>query len=121
MIAPHLEARTPAPILVIQDDDEEEKPDKRPEVKELLGRLKEHASKRGKEDQDRSGSSRLKGAALAAALWSIDPGLFRLPNVGGDDQDPLSLPGSVLRLEGWLYAPIGTGLTGAVAATPPSQ
>jgi len=51
MIAPHLEARTPAPILVIQDDDEEEKPDKRPEVKELLARLKEHASKRGKEDQ----------------------------------------------------------------------
>ncbi len=60
-------------------------------------------------------------AALAAALWSIDPSLFGLPNVDGDGQDPLSLPGSVLRLEGWLYAPIATVKTGAVAATPPSQ
>ena len=60
-------------------------------------------------------------AALAASLWSIDPSLFGLPNVDGDGQDPLSLPGSVLRLEGWLYAPIATVKTGAVAATPPSQ
>ena len=60
-------------------------------------------------------------AALAAALWSIDPGLFRLPNIDGDDQDPLSLPGSVLRLEGWLYAPIGAGRAGSVASTPPRQ
>ncbi len=60
-------------------------------------------------------------AALAAALWSIDPNLFGLPNVDGDGQDPLSLPESVLRLEGWLYAPIAAVKTGAVAATPPSQ
>ena len=60
-------------------------------------------------------------AALAAALWSIDPGSFRLPNVDGDGQDPLSLPESVLRLEGWLYAPNAAVRTGAVAATPPSQ
>ena len=42
-------------------------------------------------------------------------------DVDGDGQDPLSLPGSMLRLEGWLYAPIATVKTGAVAATPPSQ
>ena len=60
-------------------------------------------------------------AALAAALWSTDPGLFSLPNVDGNDGDPLSLPESVLRLEGWLYAPTGAGSTGAVASTPPRQ
>ena len=60
-------------------------------------------------------------AALAAALWSIDPGLFGLPNADGDPENHLSLPESVLRLEGWLYAPIATVKTGAVAATPPSQ
>ena len=60
-------------------------------------------------------------AALAAALWSIDPDLFRLPNVDGDGQDPLSLPESVLRLEGWLYAPIAGGRTGSIASTPPSR
>ena len=54
-------------------------------------------------------------AALAAALWSTDPGLFGLPHVDGNDGDPLSLPESVLRLEGWLYAPIGAGSAGAVA------
>jgi HEAT repeat protein len=42
---------SPDPILLVQDDEEEEKPDKRPEVKELLDRLKGHAGKRGKEDQ----------------------------------------------------------------------
>ena len=60
-------------------------------------------------------------AALAAALWSIDPDLFGLPNVDGDEHDPLSLPGTVLRLEGWLYAPTGVGRTGPVASTPPSR
>jgi hypothetical protein len=50
-MTPLLEVRSPAPVLVVQDDDEEEKPDKRPEVKELLERLKGHAGKRGKEDQ----------------------------------------------------------------------
>ena len=60
-------------------------------------------------------------AALAAALWSIDPGLFRLPNVDGNPEDPLSLPECVLRLEGWLYAPIAAGCAGSVASTPPSR
>jgi hypothetical protein len=60
-------------------------------------------------------------AALAAALWSIDPGIFRLPSADGDPEDPLSLPGSVLRLEGWLYAPINSSRTGPVASTAPRQ
>ena len=51
-------------------------------------------------------------AALAAALWSTDPGLFRTPSADGNPEDPLSLPDSILRLEGWLYAPIGPSTTG---------
>lgn len=54
-IAPAPAVRSPVPALVeflaLQDDDEDEKPDKREEVKELLGRLKGHAGKRGKQDQ----------------------------------------------------------------------
>ena len=60
-------------------------------------------------------------AALAAALWSIDPGLFRLPSADGDPEDSLSLPDSILRLEGWLYAPIASSTTGPVASIPPRQ
>ena len=41
-------APTAPPPVVVQD--EEEVPDKRPEVKEALERLKEHAKKRGKQD-----------------------------------------------------------------------
>ena len=40
---------TPAPIV---QDDGEELPDKRPEVKELLDTLKDHAGARGKEDTE---------------------------------------------------------------------
>ena len=60
-------------------------------------------------------------AALAAALWSTDPGLFRLPSADGNPEDPLSLPDSILHLEGWLYAPIGPSATGQVASTAPRQ
>jgi hypothetical protein len=60
-------------------------------------------------------------AALAAALWSIDPGLFRLPSTDGDPEDSLSVPESILRLEGWLYAPIASNTTGPVASLPPRQ
>jgi len=60
-------------------------------------------------------------AALAAALWSIDPGLFRLPSADGDPEDSLSVPESILRLEGWLYAPIAVSTTGPVASIPPRQ
>lgn len=42
-------AAVPCATALVQDD---EKPDKRPEVKEMLGKLKEHASKRGKEDAE---------------------------------------------------------------------
>jgi hypothetical protein len=39
-------------------------------------------------------------AALTAALWALDPRVFRCPTPeGSDDFDP------VARLEGWLYAP----------------
>ena len=41
-------AQPVTPIASCQDD---EKPDKRPEVKDLLAQLKQHAGKRGKEDQ----------------------------------------------------------------------
>lgn len=50
-ITPLHEVRSPVPVVALQDDDEVQKPDKRPEVKELLERLKGHASKRGKQDQ----------------------------------------------------------------------
>ncbi|HIG12742.1 MAG: hypothetical protein ABGY71_08455 [bacterium] len=42
---------TPAPLGLVFDEDEEV-PDKRPEVKELLARLKAHSSKRGDEDKE---------------------------------------------------------------------
>ena len=42
---------TPAvPVVRVQDD--EEVPDKRPEIKELLETFKEHTTKRGREDTD---------------------------------------------------------------------
>jgi HEAT repeat protein len=41
------------PISLVQDDEEEKKPDRRPEVKEILERLKDHATaRRGKEDTE---------------------------------------------------------------------
>ena len=44
-----------APLLAQDDEEEKEKPDKRPEIKALLGRLKDHAGARGKEDNDAIG------------------------------------------------------------------
>lgn len=46
-------APQPALSIVRQDDDEEEEfPDKRPEIKEMISNLADHAKKRGKEDRE---------------------------------------------------------------------
>ena len=47
-------------------------------------------------------------AAVTAALWARDPGLFRRPTLGeGEGPDRVSL------LEGWLYAPVFVAFNGA--------
>ncbi len=52
LLAPLPAATAPAPPARVQDDDPAEKPDKRPEVKELVEQLKGHAKKRGKQDRE---------------------------------------------------------------------
>lgn len=66
---------TPAGPVVPQDDDEE-KPDKRPEVKELLDQFKDHVSKRGDED--------------AEAIAIIDKLLQEFPESGPKDREDIA-------------------------------
>jgi len=52
-LAPAARAATPAPAAPAGvQDDENEKPDKRPEVKELIEELEAHLKKKGKEDEE---------------------------------------------------------------------
>jgi len=50
--APRLPIVEPAMPLLVQDTDEDELPDKRPEIKELCKKLADHVKRRGKEDKE---------------------------------------------------------------------
>jgi len=67
---------TPSAPLAAQDDDPAAKPDKRPEVAELLDQLKGHAKERGKEDQQ--------------AIAVIDKLLQEFPNSGVKDRSAIA-------------------------------
>jgi hypothetical protein len=71
---PTVAAATPLPVRTVQD--EEEVPDKRPEIKELLARLKEHAGKRGEEDRE--------------AVQVIDNLLGEFPKCGPKDRGSIA-------------------------------
>jgi len=88
--APPPGGRATAPAGARQDEgDEEEKPDKRPEIKALLAELKGHVGKRGKEDKE--------------AVAAIDELLQEFPQSGPKDRksicDGLSKCFEVRRIE----------------------